>query len=450
MKMTLYKVLGVAHDAEAAAIAAAFAQRQALFDSGQCDRNDWVLAREAHAVLSDPDKRSMYDLSQRPPAMLAEVPGPDEGAGPAPLDWRLAGALGLAALMAAAWWFKRPAPEPAAVPPLQLRTPARQLPVAVLSPSPSPALAPSPVELSSEELFARLAPSIARINVRDTDGRNIAVGSGVVIERSVVITNCHVALAGPRLFVTLRGKIHEARLNVADKAHDLCSLDLPIASALPVAIGTADDVRTGQKVIAIGAPQGLDLTISEGIVSSVRRLSAGDKIIQTTAPVSPGSSGGGLFDTRGTLVGIVTFQFSKGQNLNFAAPADWIGSLRNSSGSLLPPGTMPNERGDPGGLDAGDGAAAANPASQVAGSWSCRDAVGGKTARVDFLPNGRVSMLIGSNQIPAAWYLMDGRLGIIMSRGTQASVEEFSAQKMILGFGAGYRTVCERDQGGQR
>lgn len=430
MKMTLYMVLGVADDADAAAIAAAFTQRQALFDSGKFDRNEWVLAREAHAVLSDPDKRAMYDLSQRPPAMLAEVPAPDHGAGPAPIDWRLAGALGLAALMAAAWWFNRPAPEPAA--------------------AAAPVRAPSSVELSSEELFARLAPSIARINVRDTDGRNIAVGSGVVIERSVLITNCHVALAGPRLLVTLRGKTHEARLNVADKAHDLCSLDLPIATAVPVAIGTADDVRTGQKVIAIGAPQGLDLTISEGIVSSVRRLLTGDKIIQTTAPVSPGSSGGGLFDTRGTLVGIVTFQFSKGQNLNFAAPADWIGSLRNSNGSLLPPGSTPNERGDPGGLDAGDGAApAASPASQVAGSWSCRDAVGGKTARVDFLPNGRVNMLIGSNQIPAAWYLMDGRLGIMMSRGTQASVEEFSAQKMILGFGAGYRTVCEREQGGR-
>lgn len=437
MKMTLYKVLGVEADADADAISAAFMQRQALFDSGNCDRNEWVLAREAYAVLSNPDKRAMYDASQRPAPMLAQPPAPGEAAESMHIDWRLAAGLGLAAVLAAAWWFKRPEPQPAAVKLAYPRIPAQgqvrqiQAPVPVLS----------SVELSSEDLFARLAPSIARINVRDHDGRNIAVGSGVVIEKGAVITNCHVALAGPRLFVTLQGRVHEARVGVSDKAHDLCSLDLPIATATPVAIGSSDDVRTGQKVIAIGAPHGLDLTISEGIVSSVRRLHVGGKVIQTTAPVSPGSSGGGLFDTRGTLVGIVTFQLSQGQNLNFAAPAEWIGSMRNTTGSLLPDGYTPNERGDPGAVDA----RVASPASQVAGGWSCRDAVGGKTARVDFLPNGRVNMLMGSSQTPAAWYLMDGRLGIVMSRGTQASVEEFSAQKIILGFGAGYRTVCERE-----
>jgi len=438
MKMTLYKVLGVEADADAHAIHAAFVQRQALFDSGNFDRNEWVLAREAYAVLSNPDKRAMYDASQRPAAMLAQpVMADHEEPGPR-IDWRLAGALGLAAILGAVLWFKNP--EPAPVSAASHSPIPRNLPVREVA---APVHAPAATDLGSEELFSRLAPSIARINVRDQDGRNIAVGSGVVIDKSTVITNCHVALAGPRLFVTLHGRMHEARLNVSDKSHDLCSLDLPIATAIPVAIGSSDSVRTGQKVIALGAPHGLDLTISEGIVSSVRRLPVGN-LIQTTAPVSPGSSGGGLFDARGTLVGVVTFQFIQGQNLNFAAPAEWIGSMRNSTGTLMSEGFTPTERGDPG---AGE-SRLARPADQVVGSWNCRDAVGGKTARVDFLPSGRVDMLVRNSQVPAAWYLMNGRLGIAMSRGTNASVEEFSAQKIIIGFGAGFRTVCEREQAG--
>jgi S1-C subfamily serine protease len=105
---------------------------------------------------------------------------------------------------------------------------------------------------------------------------------------------------------------------------------VPGLGAPAVAIGSADTLRTGQKVFAIGAPQGLELTISDGIVSGMRELPQG-RVIQTTAPISPGSSGGPLFDTYGRLVGIMTFQHRTGQNLNFAVPADWIANLRSRS-----------------------------------------------------------------------------------------------------------------------
>jgi S1-C subfamily serine protease len=101
-------------------------------------------------------------------------------------------------------------------------------------------------------------------------------------------------------------------------------------TAPAVALGTVETLKTGQKVYAIGAPQGLDLTISDGIVSALRMLPQG-KVIQTTAPISPGSSGGGLFDAYGKLVGIMTFQHRTGQNLNFAVPADWIPAMRGRS-----------------------------------------------------------------------------------------------------------------------
>ena len=90
-------------------------------------------------------------------------------------------------------------------------------------------------------------------------------------------------------------------------------------------------VRPGQTVFAIGSPQGLDLSISEGIVSSVRESRLGP-LIQTTAAISPGSSGGGLFNVSGQLIGITTFQSKTGQNLNFAVPADWIADMQTRGG----------------------------------------------------------------------------------------------------------------------
>jgi S1-C subfamily serine protease len=80
-------------------------------------------------------------------------------------------------------------------------------------------------------------------------------------------------------------------------------------------------------VYAIGTPQGLERTLSQGLVSAMRETSEGT-VIQTSAPISPGSSGGGLFDTQGQLVGITTFQTKTGQNLNFAIPVDWLDTMR--------------------------------------------------------------------------------------------------------------------------
>jgi serine protease Do len=97
-------------------------------------------------------------------------------------------------------------------------------------------------------------------------------------------------------------------------------------------------LAVGTKVYAIGAPQGLELSLSDGVVASLRPL-GGSSLIQTTAAISAGSSGGGLFDSLGRLVGITTFQSRTGQNLNFAVPADWINLLPQRDGntdSLLP------------------------------------------------------------------------------------------------------------------
>ena len=82
-----------------------------------------------------------------------------------------------------------------------------------------------------------------------------------------------------------------------------------------------DDLVVGEKVYTVGAPIGLERTLGEGIISGLRKFE-GEKLIQTSAPISSGSSGGGLFDTRGNLIGITTFLLYEAQNLNFAIAAE--------------------------------------------------------------------------------------------------------------------------------
>ncbi|MGH9440374.1 MAG: trypsin-like peptidase domain-containing protein, partial [Terriglobia bacterium] len=94
-------------------------------------------------------------------------------------------------------------------------------------------------------------------------------------------------------------------------------------------------LAVGEKVYAIGAPEGLELTISEGLISGLRDFDK-ERVIQTSAAISPGSSGGGLFDAEGRLVGITTFYLKGGQSLNFALPAEWTLALDRQPPSASP------------------------------------------------------------------------------------------------------------------
>jgi S1-C subfamily serine protease len=221
------------------------------------------------------------------------------------------------------WLFRSPASPPAkVVAQRELQPPAPPRPVE----APAPAL----VARSAEELFAELSRSTARITVYDVSGRAVGLGSGVVTGIGTVVTNCHVATAGGSLTIKVGAEQFSGSVEVADEEYDLCRLSVTGLTAPAVRLGSADSLKTGQKVYAIGAPQGLDLSISDGIVSGMRELPQG-RVIQTTAPISQGSSGGPLFDAYGQLVGIMTFQHRSGQNLNFAVPADWIPNLRSRS-----------------------------------------------------------------------------------------------------------------------
>jgi len=190
---------------------------------------------------------------------------------------------------------------------------------------------PSAFAMTPQQIFAKDSPSIVVVKTYNATGQPLKLGSGVVIARGQVVTNCHVVKDGVTLQV-MQGKVaYSASLHFSDTDRDLCQLSVPQLTAPPVSMGDAKTLQPGASVVAIGAPEGLELTISSGLVSSLRDFGDGTKIIQTSAAISPGSSGGGLFDDQGRLVGITAAFLKEGENLNFALPANWIAKLSNFS-----------------------------------------------------------------------------------------------------------------------
>lgn len=179
---------------------------------------------------------------------------------------------------------------------------------------------------TASQVFRQVSPSVVVVLTYNADGKATELGSGVKLPDGSVATNCHVLKDGTTYRVRYRGKVYPASLDKADWNRDVCSLSVPGLPAPPVVLGSTKTLQVGASVYAIGTPEGLQRTLSEGIVSSLRPVGGGS-YIQTTAAISPGSSGGGLFDDHGRLLGLTSFFISKGQQLNFALPVEWIEAL---------------------------------------------------------------------------------------------------------------------------
>ena len=183
--------------------------------------------------------------------------------------------------------------------------------------------------LSAVEIFQKSSPSVFIVEALDESGNAVVQGSGVALATDFLVTNCHVVQNGSSFRIRRGEEKWTARLIQAVADHDLCGIRPDGFQLLPVSVRGSSTLKTGESVYAIGAPEGLELTFSEGVVSSLRETD-GVHIIQTSAPTSPGSSGGGLFDAQGNLIGITTFQLREGQSLNFALPGEWVKSAIDS------------------------------------------------------------------------------------------------------------------------
>jgi S1-C subfamily serine protease len=150
----------------------------------------------------------------------------------------------------------------------------------------------------------------------------VSQGSAVAVTPSIALTNCHVVDGNNVHYLMKDKKIFEAKVAYGDSLSDRCAMEIASGALNPVpAIRPYGKLTVGERVFTVGSPRGFENTLTEGIVSGLRtqrRLS----LIQISAPISPGSSGGGLFDAAGNLIGITTFGIRDTQNLNFAISAE--------------------------------------------------------------------------------------------------------------------------------
>lgn len=431
MKKSLYGILEIPTDASDGQIADAY---RTLMEAASTDPdpNRPIVIREAYGILSNAQSRAAYDASlsrRKTPGKPARAgdDGVFDGQTRRWIIWLL---IGLSLVAAIYWWHSKkrnPQRVPVAVSQAIAVEPNQEQAESRAAGTPTTTL---PAK-SPEELYSTLSGSIALISVADSKGNPAKSGSGVVIDSSTVITNCHVTKGGAQIQVKVAGAIHEATVQTADEVFDLCRLRVLGLSASPVSVGSVSSLRTGQKVYAIGAPRGLELTISDGIVSSLRETPTGT-YIQTTAPVSPGSSGGGLFNANGQLVGIVTFQHAFGQNLNFAVPADWIDQMRDRAVSAVPAGAenTPN--------------ASAPIADRILGTWHCFRPTVGRHMELQFQPGGRIAGTSNGKPYVGNYQVIGKVLNLYGHDNLSLTVEELLDGRMILSEGNAKRIACNR------
>jgi serine protease Do len=174
-----------------------------------------------------------------------------------------------------------------------------------------------------------------------------ALGTGFIVDSAGhVVTNAHVVEGADEVKVRLQDdREFQATVKGRDARLDLAVLELTGAKDLPsVSLGSSEELRVGDYVVAIGNPFGLGHTVTYGIVSGKSRaLNAGpyDDFIQTDASINPGNSGGPLFSIRGQVIGIATAINPMAQGIGFAIPVD---ALKNVLPQLLTTGRVARGR----------------------------------------------------------------------------------------------------------
>ena len=180
--------------------------------------------------------------------------------------------------------------------------------------------------LNPEDIVKRSSPAIVRVEA----GAD-RVGTGFIVADGLVATNLHVVAGQSEIRLVLYGgqPVLVNRIAGLDPGRDLALLGFTPPKQLPtLTLGDSDVMAAGATVIAIGNPLGvLDYSVSSGLLSSVRVVDEKLTVLQNSAPISQGSSGGPLFNQFGEVIGVTTAIISSGQNLNLAVPSNYLRPL---------------------------------------------------------------------------------------------------------------------------
>lgn len=200
-------------------------------------------------------------------------------------------------------------------------------------------------QLRPAEIAARAKDATVQIRALNTRSQISGSGSGfIVAQDGVIVTNFHVIQGASSLQVELSsGEIYDnVYFITADPRRDLALIKIPAERLSSLKLGNDIDAEIGEKVYVMGNPLGMTNTFSDGIVSA-KRIIEGVSMLQITAPISPGSSGGPVMNGAGDIIGIATMMLRGGQNLNYAVPVRYIRPLTTTgerpqrfNASLLP------------------------------------------------------------------------------------------------------------------
>ena len=191
--------------------------------------------------------------------------------------------------------------------------------------------------------LAQTAPQIAEktlaatvyLEMQDSKGLLLGFGSGFFVRDNLIATNYHVIEGAARGTAKLVGKFTTYTIEgvtATDKTNDLALLKVTAPGIKPLPLGNSTDVKIGETVYVAGNPKGLEGTFSNGIISSRRDKNTKERL-QMTAPISPGSSGGPVLNSKGEVIGVSFMTLVGGQNLNFAIPSRYLTELLTKSKS---------------------------------------------------------------------------------------------------------------------
>lgn len=191
---------------------------------------------------------------------------------------------------------------------------------------------------SAQEIAKKTFGSTVLLVMEDVNGQPLSLGSGFFVRDGEIASNLHVIEGAARGYAKIVGqqaKYDIDGITAFDPERDLVILKISGARASALALGGSDAVQVGETVYAVGNPKGLEGTFSQGIVSSIREVGT-DKLLQITAPISPGSSGGPVLNSKGEVIGVSVATFRGGQNLNFAIPSNHLKALLETAGPAKP------------------------------------------------------------------------------------------------------------------
>ena len=189
-----------------------------------------------------------------------------------------------------------------------------------------------------QQIAQKAFRSTVLLVMEDANGQPLSLGSGFFVGDGQIATNLHVVEGATRGYAKLVSQ--ETKFNIEgytaiDEKRDLIILKVTAFGTQAVSLGDSDFAQVGETVYAVGNPRGLEGTFSDGIISSIRPVGT-DKLIQITAPLSPGSSGGPVLNHRGEVIGVSVLTIRNGQNLNFAIPSNYIKDLLTEVGYMRP------------------------------------------------------------------------------------------------------------------